>query len=199
MQMHGSERGRDTLAARPMPRSSVRDVEDAEFEVISQPGDVFNSRSTDAPSGSVFKSRLMETTAGPVPPDFPFRGDATVADRPAFFERRATAGGLPLSAPAFAGFIAVAVLFVFWMAGGHALVFGSNKQPDDALRATALPGRGLPQAQSLPRSSGNDAQQTVSHEKTGSVTANVEILRPQPQAARIERAGSIFMIRSSGE
>jgi len=185
------ERNRKLHAAR------IRDVEDACFEAVSAPRDVFSKRPRTGVDSSVFKSRIAHPQAdGPIPRDFAGKTMAQ-GERLGVFAGRQSAiatGGLRSPVSAFALAIsAVVAVAVFWMAGGHALMMKLENEPQ-TLRVNAPLVSITDRAVLTP-----DPVVTSSIPvKKAKTTAN-GFTAPVPRPARIERAGSILMIRPAGD
>lgn len=188
------------------PRTTrVRDVEDARFEAVGRPRDVFSTRSRAAASSTDFRSRIVHIDdTGPVPRDFAasdygLRKTSSRTERLGVFggaaaTHKARRFGSPLSRSGLtlAGF-AVAAAAV-WMAGGHALVTQPESiQPASAATtpaaAVTVTDRAMLRADPVVTSS-IPARPAKGDQE--SFTA------PVPRPARIERAGSILMIRPAG-
>lgn len=185
------ERSRRPLANR------ARDVEDACFEAVAAPRDVFSPRKRASASSNVFKSRITQPEAdGPVPRDFAAKTMAQGerlnvfgGDKKVFGTRRSTSPGLMFA------FVlsAIAAVMAFWLAGGHAPVAPSEQQQQSQ-------GAGAPVVA---------IENPVAVEPDPVVTSSVPAETPRrsaesytaplPRPARIERAGSILMIRPAGD
>lgn len=185
----------------------MRDIEDASFETVArgrmqragtrkgpQPRPVFQSRLTDFPNADPF--------AGPFPRDFA-APQAASALRAEPGERLGVfaGGGSAISAnqpsarAAFSLMVGAVVLAVFWMAGGHALVLA----PSADLQASSM----APPPASFELSAPRDlvvpdplVTSSVPDQTAGSDSGSIIHAKPRP--ARIERAGSILMIRPEG-
>ena len=185
------ERNRKLHAAR------IRDVEDACFEAVSAPRDVFSTRPRTGADSHVFKSRITHPQAdGPIPRDFVAR-TLTQSERLGVFaggKKAFASSGLMSSMAAFSfAMCAVVAVAVFWMAGGHALVMQSgSEQPTLTVvtPAASITDRALLTPDPVVTSS--------IPVKTAKTPASGFIV-PVPRPARIERAGSILMIRPAGD
>jgi hypothetical protein len=118
--------------SRKLDAAPRRDVEDACFEPVSAPRDVFATRPRDGAAGGVFKSRITQPEAdGPIPRDFA-SGPTERGERLGVFAGSRTAfTSRGLMSPRVAlAVCAIAAAAAFWMAGGHALVRSSgNERP----------------------------------------------------------------------
>ncbi len=174
----------------------MRDVEDACFEAVSAPRDVFSTRPRPGAASGVFKSRIAHPEAdGPIPRDF---ADKTMAqsERLGVFSgsRHAfAASGLmsPMAVAALSACAAAALAF-FWMAGGHTLVSSSGSQHPNARASTS--------AASITARTvlSPDPVVTSSIPVKKAPGSGASFTAPMPRPARIERAGSILMIRPAG-
>ncbi|WP_420407392.1 hypothetical protein [Hoeflea sp.] len=185
-------------------QTRMRDIEDASFEIVgggaaSHPDTRFRLR----PHG-VFKSRLdARLEEGPVPRDF-------AADEPMAASRSAAGGRLGVFAgtfpsPAarhqgtarmgFAVMVGTVALAVFWMAGGHAFLLAPDTQVEAS--ATSVPLQAS--RSSAPIVAEPDPVITSSVPVERSVSDGGSIIHPKPRPARIERAGSILMIRPEAD
>ena len=179
------DRGRRFYPARS------RDAEDASFETVSAARDVFSERRPGAThAASVFKTRIVQPDGdGPVPRDF--AGSATSSGgRLDVFAAAAWAPGRSIRKLVFpVTLCAVTAVSVFWMAGGHALVAGSQVLPSAATpAATSLATR----ASLLPPQPSVQPEVNAAIDQSGDGNG---FAAPTPRPARIERAGSILMIR----
>lgn len=168
-----------------------RDVEDACFEPISAPRDVFSNRPRVGTASGVFKSRItLPEAEGPIPRDFA-SGPAVRSERLGVFAGSRTAyASAGLMSPRVAlAVCAIAAVAAFWMAGGHALVRSSgNEQPVPKINApvASITGRAVLSP---------DPVVTASIPVSTAKPAAAGFTAPMPRPARIERAGSILMIR----
>lgn len=175
--------------------SRTRDVEDACFEAVSAPRDVFSTRSRAGNSGSFFKTRITQPQAdGPVPRDFVAKTMAQGERLDVFAARNSAsaARGMMSAKMAFAVLVsALAAILAFWAAGGHALSPSGDEQQSSRVRAPLAqitsPATVLPD----PVVTSSIPMETPKHSATG-------FTAPLPRPARIERAGSILMIRPAG-
>jgi hypothetical protein len=184
-----------------------RDIEDASFETVargrmkragtrkgSKPYPVFQSRLTDFPNADPF--------VGPFPRDFATSEPASVlrvepGERLGVFAggKSAMSASQPSAGIAFAMMVGAIVLVVFWMAGGHALVL----TPTSDLQALTV----APPPTSVAIAEPVDVL-VPDPVVTSSVPAEAgpaesgSIIHAKPRPARIERAGSILMIRPEG-
>jgi len=192
------DRGRNPRAAR------TRDIEDACFESVIAPRDVFSMRSRGSDAGSVFKSRFTHPQAdGPIPSDFAhtghaFRQSMAQSGRLGVFAGRKTifaAGGSRTSTATSVFVLAVcAVVAVsFWMVRGDALVV----QPAVRLQATSASSPVIPIIDQATMSPDPVMTSSIPVKKTGASKEGFS--SPAPRPARIERAGSILMIRPGGD
>lgn len=172
-----------------------RDVEDACFEPVCAPRDVFSNRPRGSAAGGVFKSRITQPEAdGPIPRDFA-SGPTGRSERLGVFAGGGTAfASSGLMSPRVAlAVCAIAAATAFWMAGGHALVRSSGtEQPVSKISppVASITGR----AALSP-----DPVVTASIPVTTAKPAAAGFTAPMPRPARIERAGSILMIRPAGD
>jgi len=179
------------------PRAKrARDVEDASFEAVSVPRDVFSTRANAAETSNVFKSRIVQPEAdGPVPRDFAAktmaqgeRLDVFGHAKSPLRSRRSKSGRLLL---AFA-VSAVAAVIAFWLAGGHALVEETgSQQPSPRISAPVA-------AMETPDAGPADPVVTSTVPRETPPASASSYTAPLPRPARIERAGSILMIRPAG-
>ncbi|WP_375590235.1 hypothetical protein ABWH89_05320 [Hoeflea alexandrii] len=174
-----------------------RDAEDACFETVSAPRDVFASRPAARTDGGVFKSRMTMPVAedGPVPRDFAGRTSAAGERLGVFAGNPGTSKTSRLMSPLMTLAVmvcAVMAMAVFWMAGGHALV-GEPGAGEPPARADAGP---APLREPVVLSP--DPVVTSSTPANQSKPVAQGYSAPLPRPARIERAGSILMIRPAG-
>ena len=185
----------------------MRDVEDACFETLGNPRDVFAPKARGADRGGVFKSRIGQSPShGPFPRDYASLDQAAGTsaeprERLGVFAKNARGlavrtSGLSPAACGFALALCAVTAAAFWMAGGHAMVGGRLAAMTEVPTspAAAVPAPPL----SIKASPSPDPMTTSSiiKEKTGSGHAGY--WAPTPRPARIERAGSILMIRPGG-
>lgn len=185
----------------------MRDIEDANVETVaggrkqhagarmgSKPRPVFKSRLTEFPDADPF--------AGPFPRDFATSGPAP-ATRAEPGERLGVfAGGKPVmsaSQPsartAFVMMVGAVTLAVFWMAGGHALVL--TPSPDLQASTGTPPATSAAVAEPVDLAVPDPVVTSSVPTKAGSADSG-SIIHAKPRPARIERAGSILMIRPEG-
>lgn len=174
-----------------------RDAEDACFETVSAPRDVFASRPAARIDGGVFKSRMTMPTAedGPIPRDFAGRSSGAGERLGVFSGNPGTSEASRLMSPLMTLAVvvcAVMAMAVFWMAGGHALV-GQPGAGEPSARAGAGPAVMRDRVVLSP-----DPVVTSSTPSTQRKPAAQGYSAPLPRPARIERAGSILMIRPAG-
>ena len=193
-------RAGDLLMPERIRRASatrMRDVEDACFETVGDPRDVFSTRPSATDSGGVFKSRLTQSAAhGSFPRDYPHsdfgsRISTEQGERLGVFN----AAGKPrvsVAAPAFVMTLCAAIAAAFWFAGGHALVL----QPDARMQASAASAPEMSIKSKATLLPDPVVTSSIPEKKTGS--AKDGYTAPVPRPARIERAGSILMIRPGG-
>ncbi len=174
--------------------SRIRDVEDACFEAVSAPRDVFSAGSRGGSSGSVFKTRIVHPEAdGPVPRDFAAKTKTQGERLDVFSARNSTsaAGGIMSARMAFAVVIsALAAFLAFWAAGGHALAPSAAEQQPSRVSAPAAQPISPAAALVSP-----DPVVTSSIPVPASKRSASGFTAPLPRPARIERAGSILMVR----
>lgn len=190
---------------RRLRASRTRDVEDACFETVGRSRDGFSVKSSTGENGSVFKSRLTGSPEhGPFPPDFAHFDDvprqATDRNRRlGVFGGKATvfaAGESRLSVvvPAIVLTVCGFAATVFWMAGSHA----PEPQPQARVQvSSSVPAAAALQV-SVPAPLAADPVVTSSIPVTETGRAKAGFTAPTPRPARIERAGSILMIRPAG-
>jgi len=189
--------------------SRKRDIEDACFETVDGGRNGYSKRRTGSDTAGVFKSRLTQSPAqGPFPRDFAAvdsdaghssdrSGRLGVFSRGQYFS---ATGGTRQSTATTAFVLALCTVSaaIFWMTGGHALV----QQPVITMQSATAPARPAPvvgarsiydKAALLPDPVTTSA---IPADKSGSARAGYTA--PIPRPARIERAGSILMIRPSG-
>lgn len=190
------ERNRRVRAAR------IRDVEDACFETIGVSADRLGKRAAAVDAKRVFKSRLVQAPSeGPFPPDFAASDNAPYivmapGERLGVFGAGAAGGGRQSrTGPALAMAVCVVAAAVFWMAGGSALLLKPAAEPAVKVE-TALPVDVLQAGKSI--ADAPDPVVTSSIPVQPTSPAKVRVLQPAPGPARIERAGSILMIRPGG-
>ncbi|MBU2486684.1 MAG: hypothetical protein KKG78_16500 [Alphaproteobacteria bacterium] len=181
--------------SRKLDAAPRRDVEDACFEPVSAPRDVFSKSPRGGAAGGVFKSRIAQPEAdGPIPRDF-VSGPTARSERLGVFAGRRTAfapDGLMSPRVALAVCV-IAAAAAFWMAGGHALLRSSgNEQPVSKISApiASISGRAVLSP---------DPVVTASIPVETAKPAAAGFTAPMPRPARIERAGSILMIRPAGD
>ncbi|SOE16647.1 hypothetical protein SAMN05877838_1526 [Hoeflea halophila] len=174
----------------------VRDVEDASFEAISAPRDLFLTRSNTARSGNVFKSRLVQPEAdGPVPRDFAVRTMSQGERLDVFSHAKATVRvGRTISQGMLLAFLisAMAAGIAFWLAGGHALIAEAGNLKQGHRISTTAQVVGTPAAVLPDPVVTSAVPLETPPASAGGYTAAL------PRPARIERAGSILMIRPAG-
>lgn len=187
---------------RRQPR--MRDIEDASFEIVGGRGAHHpDARIRSKPRG-VFKSRLdAQPDNGPFPRDFAVDEPFAVS-RQAAGERLGVFAGIGAPSVArhqgtarlgFAVMVGTVALAVFWMAGGHALLLAPNT--DIRTSATASP---LPvQTPDVPEVAEPDPVITSSVPSEPPEAGDGSIIYAKPRPARIERAGSILMIRPEAD
>ncbi|MBU4528648.1 MAG: hypothetical protein KUA43_22660 [Hoeflea sp.] len=193
------DRTRKERALRP------RDVEDACFETIGAPGDRFSRKPSAAEIGGVFKSRLTgPPEQGPFPPDFAC-SDRTSRPASSSNGRLGVFSGKPSAHAGPGSRLALAAsAFVLTVGGFAAAALWTTSTPERVLPTEAhvqAPISAPAVAGALSRSveaplipdpvttSSTPAKETETG--TGYTT-------PAPRPARIERAGSILMIRPGG-
>lgn len=173
----------------------ARDVEDACFEAVSAPRDVFSTRSRAGNSGSVFKTRITQPQAdGPVPRDFAVKTVAQGERLDVFAgQKNQTSADRSISAGMMVALVvsALAAILAFWAAGGHALAPSGGEQQSSRVSA--------PLAQiTSPAVVPPDPVVTSSIPVENPKRSASGFSAPMPRPARIERAGSILMIRPAG-
>lgn len=207
----------------------ARDIEDASFEILGSARDTAFTAHSQPHTRQVFKSRLTQSEpGGPFPRDFASPDPAPIIMRPEPGERldvfgsgssrvSSAATGLPSAGAAFALTVCAIAAAAFWMAGGYSLVIA----PSGELQASGqTPGSIAPvhnQAEtgqsvtSVAAAQSDDVLMTPDPIVTASTPADTPFsasssaassgsfvdLKPRP--ARIERAGSILMIRPQSE
>jgi len=181
---------------RTLKAHRARDVEDACFEPVSTPRDVFSARpgAADA-SSSVFKSRITYPEAdGPVPRDFAPKPVTQGERLDVFTARNNVTPARAVMSPAMVSALvvsAVAAVLAFWAADGQIL-------QDDAELLTSRGSAPLAQVTDpvvvLP-----DPVVTSSVPVNKPNASAAGFTAPLPRPARIERAGSILMIRPAGD
>jgi len=188
------------------PRTSrPRDVEDACFETIGAPGARFSRKPATAEIGGVFKSGLTGSPEqGPFPPDFACsdrtsRPASSSNGRLGVFSGKPSAHAGPgsrlaLAASAFVltvgGFAAVAL----WTTSTPEPVLPSEARVQAPISAPALAG-GLSRSVEAPLIPDRVTTSSTPAKETETGTGYTT---PAPRPARIERAGSILMIRPGG-
>lgn len=190
------ERNRRVRAAR------IRDVEDACFETVDVSAGRLGKRSAAVDAKRVFKSRLVQAPSeGPFPPDFAASDNAPhivmeSGERLGVFGAGAAGDGRQSrTGPALAIAVCVAAAAVFWLAGGSARLLKPAAEP--AVKAEiALPLETLQAGK--PVAVAPDPVVTSSIPVQPTSPAKIKLLQPAPRPARIERAGSILMIRPGG-
>ena len=183
--------------------SRMHDVEDALFEPVNSPRDVFSRRFRVGENTGAFKSRLSQMPEhGPFPADFAQSQRmapevASPEGRLGVFGTSAAAFAftrprLSVSASLFALTVCAMAAGIFWMAGGHVLV----GEPEARIEAS------IPSPQVKPAlPSASPVAAIPDPVVTSSIPAKereqpaASFSAPQPRPARIERAGSILMIR----
>lgn len=218
-------RGRGPARSRDIEDASFEilgSARDTPFMARSQPHSKPRSR-------QVFKSRLTQSQpGGPFPRDFASPDPAPIIMRPEPGERlgvfaggssRASreSTGLPAAGAAFALTVCAIAAAAFWMAGGHSLVIAPSGQLQASRQAPGLvaPVGGQAEtgqsAASIDGVRSDDELMTPDPIVTASTPAHAPIeasspsvssesfvdLKPRP--ARIERAGSILMIRPQNQ
>lgn len=180
---------------RRLHSSRARDVEDACFEAVSAPRDVFLMRSRAGSSGGVFKTRITHPELdGPVPRDFAAKTMAQGERLDVFAgQKNPTSADRSISAGMVVALVvsALAAILAFWAAGGHALAPSGGEQQSSRVRAPlaqiSSPAAVLPD----PVVTSSIPVEKPKHSASG-------FTAPLPRPARIERAGSILMIRPAG-
>lgn len=163
---------------RRQPR--MRDIEDASFEIVG-------GRAAAHPD------------AGPFPRDFAVDEPFAVSREAAGERLGVFAGTAPFPVErrqgtarlGFGVMVAAAALAVFWMAGGHALLLA----PDTEIRVSATVSPSPVSTPSPLSVAEPDPVTTASVPPKADESANGSIIHAKPRPARIERAGSILMIR----
>jgi len=181
--------------SRKLDAAPRRDVEDACFEPVSAPRDVFSTGLRGGAAAGVFKSRIAQPEGdGPIPRDFA-SGPTARSERLGVFtgSRNAFASGRLMSPRVALAVCAIAAAAAFWMAGGHALVRSSgHEQPVSKISA--------PVASVIGRAAlSPDPVVTASIPIKTAEPAAAGFTAPMPRPVRIERAGSILMIRPAGD
>ncbi|MEM5470486.1 hypothetical protein WNZ14_02005 [Hoeflea sp. AS60] len=181
---------------RRLHAARIRDVEDACFESVSVPRDVFSTRPHPGPASGVFKSRITHPEAdGPIPRDFASKTMAPSERLGVFSGSGHAHAASSLMSPVSVLVLlvcAAAAFAVFWMGAGHALVLSSGSQQPTA-RASA-PAISITTRTVLPP----DPVVTSSIPVKKAPASGTGFSAPMPRPARIERAGSILMIRPAG-
>ncbi|MEQ8308974.1 MAG: hypothetical protein RIA09_20780 [Hoeflea sp.] len=183
---------------RRQPR--MRDIEDASFEIVGGRAAAHpDARIRSKPRG-VFKSRLdAHPDAGPFPRDFAVDEPFAVSREAAGERLGVFAGTAPFPVErrqgtarlGFGVMVGAAALAVFWMAGGHALLLA----PDTEIRVSATVSSSPVSTPSPLSVAEPDPVTTASVPSKADESANGSIIHAKPRPARIERAGSILMIR----
>lgn len=186
--------------------SRLRDVEDASFETIGGPRESFSTGSFAAARSNVFKSSLTRSPEhGPFPPDFarsdqtswqdelPYGRLGVFSDNPSTTYFSGIGSTLAISALVLimCGFAAIAL----WNSSRHA------SAPLPELRAqfpVSAPHAVKPLPMSVQRPLPAEPLTTSSIPAAKTAAAGSGFTTPAPRPARIERAGSILMIRPSG-
>lgn len=182
----------------------MRDVEDARFEAVAVPCDVFSTRPEGHASSDVFKSRISNPQAdGPIPRDF--AGTDRALRRPTapsgrlgvFAGPRSAFSAYGLRSALAASTIALAVCAVAgasaWMTGGLAF----KEQSADLMQVTSAAAPLISITDRAALSPDPVVTSSVPDRKAKAVTGG--FTSPTPRPARIERAGSILMIRPAGD
>lgn len=165
-----------------------RDVEDAVFETVHEPRSAGVDHRAGAelsggrPSGPVMRH------AAPIGLEVRCGKRTGVFSRIEYRSAPEQYSGLFGSVHVYTAAVSAMALIAFWMAGGHALLVRPNAKPlshPAAVAATpAIETAAVPETRQMPAAA--------------AIEANGEIFRPAPHPARIERAGSILMIRPQG-
>ncbi len=173
-----------------------RDVTDAEFEVIA----------AKPAAGSEPNAATTQPDRGPGwgPPNVTSQcpTDRVISEggRLTLFSRRTGPGSggsaMPVARPVFVTGVALLALASFWMAGGHTVFTGPTGLPAPTLPAAAVRASDGPPEAAVPIGTALEIQPRAP--QTTALTPVVEIIRAAPRPARIERAGSILMIRPDG-
>lgn len=160
-----------------------RDVEDAEFETVpAAPADRWP-----LPAATTMSAAMPKPAFEPMP--------GRESGRLGIFAGNVPAGGvedLPRFGLAAAGYctgVVAVALVVFWMAGGHGLFVGPKVASPVTAQSVATVS--TPMAKAVPR-------QQVIEPDLAARPDTVEVIRAAPRPPRIERAGSILMIRGGG-
>lgn len=195
----------DRIRRASAPR--MRDVEDACFETLGNPRDVFAPKTRGTDHGGVFKSRIGQLPShGPFPRDYATPDQAAgisaePRERLGVFAKNAQgfAAHTPGLSPAACGFVlalCAATAAAFWMAGGHVRVAG---RPATMTQVSAPPAAAMPAPPvGVKATPSPDPMTTSSITKEKTDSGNAGYWAPMPPPARIERAGSILMIRPGG-
>ncbi|MDZ7600936.1 MAG: hypothetical protein U1A06_06140 [Hoeflea sp.] len=186
--------------------SRPRDVEDACFETIGGPRDSFSRKPEAAQTGSVFKSRLEGSPGhGPFPCDYakpegPFPQTGDRAGRLDIFG--ADGAGLASGGSRLV-MAACAVVLVASGLAAAALWSASAPAPAPQVDARARApifappaAKALPMPVEAPLSADSVTTSSIPAATTG--TGKGGYTTPSPRPARIEKAGSILMIRPGG-
>lgn len=181
---------------------AVRDVVDADFETVLAPRDVPAARPYRARSHGAFRSGLTDLPAeGPFPRDFAPQVTVGKADRLGVFSAATSArpkhqSGAHAAGGTFMVLVCVAAATVFWMAGGYSL---TGPGATEASRSAATAAAFVPVRHAISVVPVEpDPLTTASVPDPQAAAEAVEVIRPSPRPARIERAGSILMIRPGG-
>ncbi len=182
--------------SRRLQASHTRDVEDACFEAVSTPRDVFSRRFGSSSTSSVFKTRITHPDLdGPVPRDFaaktPMQGerlDVFAGHNSPSAAGRSNSAGM-MAALAVSG---VAAVLAFWAAGGGAVMDQSASTQQEALVSEPATPVSTVAISPDPVVTSSIPTETIQHSEAG-------FTAPLPRPARIERAGSILMIRPAGD
>lgn len=160
-----------------------RDVEDAEFETVpAAPAD-----RRPLPAAMAMPAAMPKPVIAPMP--------GRESGRLGVFAGNVPAGGaedMPrfrLAAAGYCSGVVAVALVVFWIAGGHGLFVGLKVAPPVTAQSVATVS--TPIAEAVPRQPAIEANLAPR-------TDAVEVIRAAPRPPRIERAGSILMIRGGG-
>ncbi|MBC7283736.1 hypothetical protein [Hoeflea sp.] len=183
-----------------------RDVEDACFETIGAPGGSLSDRPSADETSGVFKSRLTRSPEhGPFPSDFACsdrisRQDAGRNGRLGVFGGEGTPLSSRGSRPSLAASALVLVMCgiaaaAFWISGDLAPASPSEARAQAPISATPAASAASNSVQAPPTPD-PEVPSSVADGKAAS--AKSSYTTPAPRPARIERAGSILMIRPGG-
>lgn len=173
-----------TPAAATARAGHTRDVEDAEFEIVA----AAPANRRPLPAATAIPAAKPRPVFEPMPGRD--SGRLGVFEAAVQAAEAATAPRFQLATAGYLGGVVAVALVAFWMAGGHSLFIGA-KVPSSAKAASISTDFAPVQSKAVHR-------QPPTEPDVARGSDMVEVIRAAPRPPRIERAGSILMIRGGG-